>query len=522
MLKLNKKQKVILLHRDGISNRQIAIQTGIHRDTVAKYVNEYDEQLQQVLAANPNADVDALIEAIMEPPHYSTKSRGPKTSTLEATELIKKCLAENALKRQTGRSKQQMKGTDIHLYLIHEGFDISYSSVKKIIQKLNDTSEEAFVKQEYAPGQICEFDWGEVKLNIGESGYKKYQMAAFASSYGNYRFARLYRAQDTAAFQEAHVDFINFCHGVYHTFVYDNMKVAVRKFVGPTEKEPTESLLQMSTYYGFDFRFCNVRSGNEKGHVEKTVDVMRRFAFSQPGCDCFETLDEANKFLLDKCIEKNAEPLSDGRIPADTFTEEQPFLMAELSKLPCFVNRANCKVDKYSTVAVNNVHYSVPDRYVNKRVTARVYTNRVSIYYDGAPIATHERCYKHGDYKIDIYHYLKTLKKKPGALPHSTALLQADTQIKTIYENYYIKNPKGFLEVLEIIKEFGADAVADAIKELHNLTPSDLNSEKVRSFCNTKNGIASTGQDRLSKKSKSTLPQYDMLRVLQNTAKEAM
>jgi transcriptional regulator with XRE-family HTH domain len=31
-------------------------------------------------------------------------------------------------------------------------------------------------------------------------------------------------------------------------------------------------LLQLSIYYGFQFRFCNVRSGNEKPHVERTVD----------------------------------------------------------------------------------------------------------------------------------------------------------------------------------------------------------------------------------------------------------
>ncbi len=522
MLNLNKKQRVILLHREGVSNRKIAEQLGVHRDTVAKYVKEYDEQLQQVLAADPNADVDTLIEAIMEPPHYNTRSRGPKTSTLDATEIIKKCLEENAKKRQTGRSKQQMKGTDIHLYLIHQGFDISYSTVKKIIQKINSTSEEAFIKQEYTPGQICEFDWGEVKLNIDGTGYKKYQMAAFASAYGNYRFARLYRSQDTAAFQESHVDFINFCHGIYHTIVYDNMKVAVKKFVGPTEKEPTDALVQMATYYGFNFRFCNVRSGNEKGHVEKTVDVMRRFAFSGPGDDCFDTLDEANAHLLAKCIEKNAKALKDGRIPADTFDEEKPYLMAELAKMPCFVNRPNCRVDKYSTVTINNVHYSVPDKYVNKQVTARIYTNKVAIYYDGVLITTHERCYKQGEYKIDIYHYLKTFKKKPGALPHSTALLQADTKIKNIYEQYYTKNPKGFLEVLEIIKELGADEVDKALKELRNITPSDLNPEKLKSFCKTKNCINTAGQDRLSKKSKSTLSQYDMLRNLQNIDKEAI
>jgi len=54
--------------------------------------------------------------------------------------------------------------------------------------------------------------------------------------------------------------------------VYDNMKVAVKRFVG-TEKEPIEGLLQLSIYYGFRYRFCNVRSGNEEGHVERSVEV---------------------------------------------------------------------------------------------------------------------------------------------------------------------------------------------------------------------------------------------------------
>ncbi len=37
--------------------------------------------------------------------------------------------------------------------------------------------------------------------------------------------------------------------------VYDNMKVAVAKFVGHNEKQPTKGLLTLSTYYGFNFRF---------------------------------------------------------------------------------------------------------------------------------------------------------------------------------------------------------------------------------------------------------------------------
>lgn len=100
--------------------------------------------------------------------------------------------------------------------------------------------------------------------------------------------------------------------------------------------------------------------------------------------------------------------------------------------------------------------------------------------------------------------------------------MQADTKIKTIYEKYYTKDPKAFLEVLEIIKEKGVTKVEDAIDELLQLTPNDLNSEKVRIICSKDNCIDKTGIAHLSEKSKSTLAQYDFLRTLQNKEKEAV
>lgn len=114
----------------------------------------------------------------------------------------------------------------------------------------------------YKPGDICEFDWGEVKLTIGGKT-QKYQMAVFTSAYGNYRYAWLFTKQTTECFQEAHALFFEQIGGVYRTMVYDNMKVAVKRFVGPKEKEPTQGLLQLSLYYGFQYRFCNIHSGND-------------------------------------------------------------------------------------------------------------------------------------------------------------------------------------------------------------------------------------------------------------------
>ena len=345
-------------------------------------------------------------------------------------------------------------------------------------------------------------------------------MAAFATAYGNYRFAVLFRSQDTAAFQEAHVRFFRFCHGVYHTVVYDNMKVAVKKFVGPTEKEPTEALLQLSTYYRFGFRFCNTRRGNEKSHVERTVDVMRHFAFSEPGMDEFESLEAANAHLLKKCVEKNGEALSDGRIPKDTFMEEKPFLIPEVPPMPCFIKKTGCSVDKYSTVSVNCVRYSVPDVYAGKKVDVRIYTDRIVAYKDNAVIAEHPRSYQQGSYHLDIFHYLRTLKKKPGALPQSTALLQSDTLIKNIYEKYYSNDAKTFLQVLEIIKEIGADAVMTALDRLMKISPLDLSADKVKVVCDNQKEIQTfmtkTEYSPLGQKIKDSLIQYDRLREAMN------
>ena len=44
--------------------------------------------------------------------------------------------------RARGLQKQQMKKIDIHEYLIKEG-DISYSTVKRLIRKIDERSQEA-------------------------------------------------------------------------------------------------------------------------------------------------------------------------------------------------------------------------------------------------------------------------------------------------------------------------------------------------------------------------------------------
>lgn len=44
MIDLNRKQQIILDHLDGMANRQIAAKMHMSKDTVNKYVKEYDEK----------------------------------------------------------------------------------------------------------------------------------------------------------------------------------------------------------------------------------------------------------------------------------------------------------------------------------------------------------------------------------------------------------------------------------------------------------------------------------------------
>ena len=220
----------------------------------------------------------ALSTYLSSPPLYRIGTRGKVRLTREVQAVIDAQLELNGKKMQQGMRKQTLKNIDI-LQLLHEqGFGVGYTTVCNYIrEKLGKpaANQEAFIRQQYAPGSACEFDWGEIKLTI--SGHLcRFQLAVFTSAYSNYRYAMIYRRQDTLAFMESHVSFFEHIGGVYHQMVYDNMRVAVAKFIGKHEKEPTRALLQLKGYYQFGHRFCNAcRSEQRKIATMKSSETMK-------------------------------------------------------------------------------------------------------------------------------------------------------------------------------------------------------------------------------------------------------
>lgn len=482
VVELKQKQDIILMYfKDGMSQRAIAREVGIDRKTVKRYITDYETKLMAVEQQVESLDKAELIQSIVEAPKYNTANRVKRKLTDEIEEKIIGFLKENKEKQLSGLRKQTKKIVDIHDALEMDGYEISYSTVRNAVRNLARKEKEAFIKSSYKPGDVCEFDWGDVKIKINGK-MRRLQMAVFTSAYGNYRWAYLFTKQKTECIQEAHSLFFEKVGGVFKTIVYDNMKVAVKQFVG-TEKEPTEGLLKLSTYYLFNYRFCNAAKGNEKGHVERSVEVVRRKAFSHR--DTFESLEEANQYLLEVCDKRNKKTINKEL----NQTAEQLLGVEKESLLPRrppfdAARITYPRVDKYSTVIVDQNRYSVPDHLVGELLKVKIYSTRILCFYQEEKVSVHQRLTGSHEWSIQLEHYLKTLKKKPGALADSAALQQANQKIKTIYKTYYTSHPKEFVELIEWMKDgTSLERVEQSIAELRKINPQHVTTDKIKVLC---------------------------------------
>lgn len=465
MISLSKKHDILREYIFiGKGKKTLAREHGVSRNTVKRYIQEYEDTKLELMKTHNEVDKDMLIKLISEEPSYDTTNRNNRVATDEILDLIRYYIDQNESYRKLGIRKQCMKATDIYEALIEKNHEISYSSVVKHVRNIQRKIKEAFIKQSYNYGDVCEFDWGDVKLIIADK-LITFKMAAFTTAKGNYRYGHLYRKESMQFFLDSHVRFFNKIGGSHKVMVYDNMKVAVAKFVGPYEKEATNDLKSMSLYYGFNYRFCNIASGNEKGHVEKTVEFLRRKAFSKN--IKFDSLEEANNHLnsiIDK-INNLSNKNEDNMSANDILEIEKPYLNPLMPDYDVSTLKEP-RVDKYSTVCFENNRYSVPDTLVGEFVMLKAYTNKIYIYHNKEIVAEHKRLFTLQKWSMNINHYKRTLLRKPGALKGSLAFEQIEPTLRNIYNAFFKDKPKEFIEILDLIQEHGLQKIINSLEKL--------------------------------------------------------
>lgn len=158
-------QTIVHLYRSGdYSRRGIARKLGISRTTVDKVLAQYE-------ATQETSDNEALDNLLTLQPAYNSRGRKPRKLCRSIAAEIDRYLELNAQRRHQGMRKQQLKKIDIWQILSGQGIQISYPSVCRYVtnkEKAGRPGEtKAYVRQAYAPGEECEFDWGEVRITIG-------------------------------------------------------------------------------------------------------------------------------------------------------------------------------------------------------------------------------------------------------------------------------------------------------------------------------------------------------------------
>lgn len=459
MKKLVDKLQIIGLKENGFSNREVAKMVKCNRKTVSKYWNEYLKHKAELYV--PKQDYKDIQELITQPPKYNSENRKrPKFTEDLKTALDEILKTESRKDKVLGCHKQGLTKVQIHQDLVGAGFDISLSTVNAEINRIRKATKECFIRQEYDYGDRLEYDFGEVKLVI-DGTVRTYHMAVLSSPGGNFRWAYLYTNQKKDVFMDSQVQFFEMMGGVYREVVYDNMKNVVTKFIGRNEKELNEDLIKLSIYYGFDINVTNCFSGNEKGYVESSVKILRNAIFSKNYE--FGSLDDARQYLASQLIKLNAD---------SNISEEKQCLLPYKPKLELADISENI-VNSYSFVCVDNNFYSVPEYLVGKTVSVKKYYDQIDVYANNGKVCGHERLDGFKQMKVDIYHYLNTLQKKPGAIRNSLAL-KSIPELKNIFDKYYSKKPRKFIELFMENEHLPIDEIVKVFEDKEQIVAIDV------------------------------------------------
>lgn len=485
-----------------MSGRKIAKKTKKSRNTVSKYIKEFEKSRNDDVRNLP------ITEDIIKPPTYKKRTGKKRVLTDEIKGILRGYIKENEWKRNHYMSKQQMKIIDMHESIIDAGYFISYTTVRNFVNEEVAKTKEVFIRRYCEPGYEVEFDWGEVKLEI-DGRIRSYSLAVFTLAHSNYRFAKLYQSESQVCVLDVHTKFIEHVGFIPSVFTYDNMRTVVKSFIG-TERTITESMTNLSNYYQFKIRLCQPRKGNQKGHVERSVEFIRRKAFSsqysfshlrEAETHLSRTLERINRRHHHEHKEKHITLMRNEK-SVSKLAGISPFDVAEL---------VECRVDKYSTVVIKQNHYSVPEGHVGKYIRAKVGAEKIKLFIEGELVAEHPRNWGLHQWEMNIYHYLKTFQKKKGAIAQSQSFKQAPTQIKKLYNNHYIGKEKEFIELLLYIKENNNLAsVIKAVEELNSIRIGYVNTERILFICeqSTPEGVQVYNPDETMYQSENNMKAY--------------
>jgi transposase len=326
--------------------------------------------------------------------------------------------------------KQRHTARRVWQRLVEEhGAKVGESTVRRYVAEVRRRQPPALadimVPQRHLPGDEAEVDFGRITfwLEGVETFGWMFVMRLSASARG---FHRVYLNEAQQVFLDGHVRAFEHFGGVPGRVRYDNLKPAVVRVLKGRDRAESERFVVLRSHYGFDSFFCQpgVAGAHEKGGVEGEIGrFRRRHLVPVPHV---ASLAELNELIT------AADAVDDRRHVAGRALSVGEHFAAEaltLQSLPAepfdVTLHLTPRVDTKSRVCVRQGFYSVPVRYVGRRVDVRLGADTIEVVDGRQLVAVHERLTGRGGESLVLDHYLEVLAVKPGALPGATALARA-------------------------------------------------------------------------------------------------
>lgn len=351
------------------------------------------------------------------PPGYRQRGQRPKLKIGPYLEWIKRVLASD---REMPRKQRHTAKRIWDRLKAERGFRGGYTIVKDAVRELTQTGQEVFMPLRHEAG-TAQVDFGEAVARVG-GVLRKVKFFVCALPYSDAVFIKAYERECTESFWDGHVEAFKFFGGVPTEIAYDNSKIAVSKIIGGgKERKLTEGFLQLKSHYLFDYRFCRVARGNEKGVVEGLVGFGRRnFMVPVPQVDSLAELNERFRRCCVDDLQRRVR--GQNRTKADLLEEDRAVLRA----LPVgpfeACRKRSTRANSLSLVRFDDNDYSVPVAWAHHPVVAKGFIDEVVLCTGGREVARHSRLWQAEEIAFDPVHYLALLERKPGALDSARPL----------------------------------------------------------------------------------------------------
>lgn len=380
LLKMAIVQSILSLRAQGWSQRRIARELGIDRETVGKYLR------QQLCGAKPAnaptgseqskpASLAALPAAASKPASNApTGPRPPIEAQVAAASLpVRQGPASQCARHHEVILAKLDSGLNlkrIHRDLAAEGITVHYDSLRRYIRHLGRARPLPFRRMECEAGAEAQVDFGSGAPVVGPDGKRrKTYVFRIVLSHSRKAYSEATFRQTTDDFLRALENAFRYFGGVPRTLVIDNLKAAVAH---PDWFDPelTPKVQSFCRHYGTVILPTRPYMPRHKGKVESGIKYVKNSALQGR---TFESLSALQDYL-----QHWEATVADTRIHGTTKQQVSKRFEVERSALlplpvEAFTNfqEGQRKVNRDGHVEVAKAYYSAPPEYLGRSVWVR-------------------------------------------------------------------------------------------------------------------------------------------------------